>query len=140
MTFAQLGGQTSVTTGLTAYYSDGVHATVCNTSTGTPICTANAKPLNGQLSLIEPTQMLAALSQLDTKTLTHSTKSNGDKCLTFTNSSSNQVNVCVNSAGIVTSLTIPQGSVHLTSYATVVSPSDVSVPAGATFESASSVP
>jgi hypothetical protein len=132
--FAQMGGQWSFGASPTTYYSNGSSATVCDTSTGTPVCTSNVRPLTGQLILINPTQTLAALSSAPSKGLTHSTQSNGDRCVSYP-ASGGQIHYCVNGDGIVTTLRLPQGSVNLKSYSTNVSSTDVSVPSGARMES-----
>jgi hypothetical protein len=137
--FAQMGGHWSFAASPTTDYNDGTTDTVCDTSSGTPVCTQDARPLTGQLSIINPTQTLAMLSSVPSKGVTHSTKSNGDRCISYP-VSGGQIRFCVNTNGIVTTLSIPQGSIQLKSYSTDVTEADVSVPSGATMEPAAPAP
>ncbi|HUO48292.1 MAG TPA: hypothetical protein VMU09_05620, partial [Acidimicrobiales bacterium] len=116
----------------TTYYNDGTTSTVCDTSSGAPVCSSNVKPLTGQLSIIRPAQALAALTSAPTTGQTHSTKSNGDRCISYP-ASGGQIRFCVNTKGIVTTLSIPQGSIQLKSFSPDVTEADVTIPAGATI-------
>jgi hypothetical protein len=131
--FAQMGGNWSFTALPTTYYNDGTTDTVCDSSSGTAVCTPNVKPLTGQLSLINPKQTLAALASLPSSGVQHSTKSNGDRCISYP-ATGGQIRFCVNTNGVVTTLSIPQGSINLKSYSTSVASSDVTVPSGAKMQ------
>ena len=138
--FAQDGSLSSFSTGTTAYYSVGSNSTVCDSSSGTPLCYTGAKPLAGLLSLISPTKVSSAIQAAATAavSVSHSTEHHSGQsssCISYSDAGQN-VKYCINDQGIVTYIKIPSGSFELTGYTTAVSTTDVSVPAGATMQSA----
>jgi hypothetical protein len=134
--FAQDGSRSSFSTGTTAYYSNGASNTVCDSSSGAPACYRGAKPLAGLLSLISPTNVSGAIQAAAAAALpvSHSTEHHSGQsssCVAYF-AAGQKVKYCINDQGIVTYIKIPSGSFELSGYTTVVSPADVSVPAGAT--------
>jgi hypothetical protein len=138
--FAQVGSQSSFSTGTTAYYSVGSNSTVCDSSSGTPLCYTGAKPLAGLLSLISPTRVSSAIqaAAMAAVSVSHSTEHHSGQsssCISYSDAGQN-VKYCINDQGIVTYIKLPSGSFELTGYTTAVSTADVSVPGGATMRPA----
>lgn len=129
LNYAQLGGNSAFTSGGTAYYSAGGTNTVCDSTTGAPVCHSGEKPLAGMLSLISPLNALTAIVAVQ-QAGTPATISNGSGstlCVAYL-LTGQPVKYCLNKQGIVSSITTPYGTFKLAAFTTTVSPSDVSPP------------
>lgn len=128
LTYAQLGAQTAFAAGQTTYYSDGVTNTVCDTSSGHPVCYTDAKPLTGLLSLISPASAAHAIQALldGATSVTQSTQS-GAQCLAYL-LSAQKVKYCINGQGIVSYINVGAGAFKLNGLTASVSSSDVTAP------------
>lgn len=129
--YAQSGVKSAFVAGATTYYTDGSTDTVCDDTSGTPVCTGTTRPLTGVLSLVRPANMYAAIGDLarSPDPVKPTTKSGLGECLAYT-LQSEAVKYCVNSQGILSYIDTPYGIFRLTAFTTTVADSDVSVPGG----------
>lgn len=130
LTYAQQGPKSAFVAGATTYYSDGTTNSVCDTTTGTPVCHTRVKPLTGVLSLVSPANALTAIDTVARKgtPIVHSTQAGSGQCLAYTYGQQ-PVKYCVNSQGLVSYITTPYGTFRLVGITTTVSDSEVSSPA-----------
>lgn len=134
LTFAQDGSQSSFSTGPTSYYANGSTTTICDSSSGRPICYVSS-PLTGLLSLVSPANEASAIQEalVAGVRVTHSNERHDGEmssCVAYAKSGQ-QVKYCTDDQGIVTFIKLPVGAFVLTSYSTNVSEADVSLPSGA---------
>ena len=129
ITYAQVGSWISVSSGTTTYYGSTANGTVCDSSTGTPVCQVAPAP-TGVLGLVSPSQLFNAIqaAAASPSMVKHSKKPHGVQCLSYS-LMGQPTTYCMNTQGILTSIITPIGTFQLTSYSTQVTGSDVSAPA-----------
>lgn len=133
--FAEIGAESSFSTGDTTFYTDGAKNTVCSTSNGHLVCYTGAQPLNGVLSLISPAKASNSIRSVIAATtqVKYSKEPHGVGCVSYS-VEDQPVTYCINNQGIISYINTATGTFKLTAYTTNVALSQVSVPAGAVME------
>jgi hypothetical protein len=137
ITFAQLGGRTSFSSGPTTFYSNGTTNTVCDNSGGRVTCYSGAQPLTGVLALVQPQAVAQAIRQAASTQATSvaysAAKHDGlaSSCVAYALQGQN-VKYCLDGEGVVTFIRIVGTATFVLSSLTGSVPeAAVSVPPGA---------